>query len=349
MTTLPRSAGRNVGYDMLRTLACFMVVLLHASSQLWYMTPVTTSHWAAMHIWNTATRGAVPVFFMISGALFLNAPYPGRKLWTKNIPHLFVVYIVWSLFYGVDNMTIPGFLADPLGVFGQALAGRYHIWFLPAMIGIYLLMPTLYGVVHYAEGRALRPFLWVFGIFGILSGTVIGLDGILPAVLVQAARQITPALCSYCGYFLLGYVLSRIDPARLRRLPLIAVFFGTVALTALAGVLYSRHTGAAVALLHDRFSITSCVEAICLFLLLRTVKLSADSRAARVIRRLSGCTLGIYLLHPFVLDCLYKAGFHTDILHAAISVPIVTAAVAAISLAVVALIRLIPWAGKWLV
>lgn len=114
-------------------------------------------------------------------------------------------------------MTIPGFLTDPTGVIGQALAGRYHLWFLPAMIGIYLVLPALYGAVHYENGRALKPLLWVFGLFGILSGTVIGLEGILPGELVLAAHKITPELCGYCGYFILGYALSRIDPARLRR------------------------------------------------------------------------------------------------------------------------------------
>ncbi len=349
MTTSPHSARRNVGFDLLRTLACFMVVLLHASSQLWYMTAVTDSRWVAMHIWNTATRGAVPVFFMISGALFLGGGYPGRKLWRKNIPHLVVVYIIWSLFYGVDNMTIPGFLENPMGVIGQALAGRYHLWFLPAMIGIYLVLPALYGAVHYDNGRALKPLLWVFGLFGILSGTIIGLEGILPGELVLAARKITPELCSYCGYFILGYALSRIDPARLRRWPLLVGFFGTVAITALAGVLYSRHVGVATALMHDRFTVSSCAMAVCLFLLFRTVKLSADTRTARVMRRLSGCTLGVYLLHPFVLDVLYKFGFHTEIAHAAVAVPVVAVVVAAISLGIVALLRLIPGAGKWVV
>ncbi|MBR7184826.1 MAG: hypothetical protein IKD37_04380 [Clostridia bacterium] len=117
----------------------------------------------------------------------------------------------------------------------------------------------------------------------------------------------------------------------------------------MAGVGYSRHVGAATALLHDRFTVCSCAMAVCLFLFFRTVKLPADSRTARVIRWLAGFTLSIYLLHPFVLDVLFKFGFHTDIAHGAVSVPVVAVVVDAICLCVVALIRLIPWVGKWVV
>lgn len=350
MTTAPRpSVERNVAFDMLRTLACLMVVLLHTSSQMWYVTAPSDPNWVAMHIWNTATRSAVPIFFMISGALFLNAPPPGKKLWTRNIPRLLSVYVIWSLFYGVDNMNIPGFLANPLGVIDHAVEGRYHLWFLPSMIGVYLLLPALYAIVHYDGGRALRPYLWVFGIFGILCGTIAAFEGMLPWAVSQGFAKITPELCKCCGYFILGYVLSRIDPARLRRWPLIAIFCAAVGVTSLAGILFSQHAGTPTPLLHGNFTAPTCTEAVCLFLLFRTVKQPKSTRTARIFGRLSACTLGIYLLHPFALDMLRKFGFYVGICPAWVSVPIVAAAVTLICLAVTAALRRIPVAGKWIV
>lgn len=349
MTTSPRPAGRDVGFDMLRTLACVMVLLLHASSQHWYVVAPNDPQWVAMHVWNTATRSAVSIFFMLSGALFLNAPPPGKKLWTRNIPRLLVTYIVWSLLYGIDNMTLPGFFENPLGVIDQAMVGRFHLWFLPAMIGVYLLLPALYAIVHYENGWALRPYLWVFGIFGILCGTVAAFDGLLPWAVSVGFAKIVPELCGCCGYFILGYALTKIDPARLRRWPLIVTFFAAAAVAAAAGVLHSQRIGVATALLHGDFTITTFAEAVSLFLLFRTVKTPADSRTARVFARLSACTLGIYLLHPFVLEVMLKFGFGTMLCSAWVSVPLVAAVVGLICLAVTAVLRRIPVVGKWVV
>ena len=340
---------RLVGYDMLRCLACVMVVLLHASAQHWYTLDPNDPEWAAMHLWNTAVRAAVPIFFMISGALFLNAPYPGKKLWTRNIPRLLSVFIVWSVLYGIDSMTLPGLLENPAKLIDYAMAGKYHLWFLPAMIGVYLLLPALYAIVHYDEGRALRPYLWVFGIFGIVCGTVAAFDGMLPWAMSVGFAKIAPELCGCSGYFILGYVLTKIDVSRLRRWVLVLIFAASVGIAAAAGILYSRHIGVPTALLHGDFTVTTFAEAVSLFLLFRTVQTNPDSRTAKIFGELSACTLGIYLLHPFVMEALLHFGFGTMIVHAGAGVVLVTAAVTAICLAVTAVLRRIPMVGKWMV
>ncbi len=342
------SSSRHVGYDMLRVLACLMVVLLHASAQNWYLTSPAEGEWVFMHIWNSAARSAVPIFFMISGALFLNGPRPGKKLLTRNIPRLLSVFIVWSVLYGIDAMTVPGVLENPLKLIDQAMVGHYHLWFLPAMIGVYLLLPALYAIAHYENGWALRAYLPVFLIFAVLCGTVDAFDGMIPWAVSVGFAKIAPELCGCCGYFLLGYALTKIDTARLRRWVLILIFIAATAIVAVSGILYSRHTGVPTALLHADFTLPTFAEAVSLFLLFRTVNLSPESRTARVFGELSACTLGIYLLHPFVMERLLAYGFGTTVIHAGLGVLLVTAVVALICLAVSAVLRRIPVVGKWI-
>jgi len=342
-------AARVVGFDMLRCLACVMVVLLHASAQHWYALAPTDPEWIAMHVWNTATRAAVPIFFMISGALFLNAPAPTKKLWTRNIPRLLSVFAVWSALYGIDTMTLPGVLENPLRLLDYAMEGKYHLWFLPAMIGVYLLLPALYAIAHYEGGRALRPYLWVFGIFGIVCGTVAAFDGMLPWAVSVGFAKVVPELCGYAGYFILGYALTKVDASCLRRWMLLLIFAGSAGIASAAGILYSRHTGAPVALLHGDFTVTTFFEAVSLFLLFRTVKTEPDSRCAKVFGELSACTLGIYLLHPFVMELLLRLGFGTMIVHGGIGTVFVTVVVTAICLCTAAVLRRIPAVGKWIV
>jgi len=326
-----------------------MVVIIHASAQHWYTTAPAEADFAAMHAWNSAVRAAVPIFFMISGALFLSAPPPGKKLWTRNLPRLVSVYVIWSILYGVDAMSLSGLLAEPEMLFANALSGHYHLWFMPAMIGVYLLMPALYAVAHYDGGRALRPYLTVFAVFGILCGTVASLSDMLPWTVSSLFGKIVPELCGVCGYFLLGYALTKIDPAHVRRWPLLAIFAVSVTAVAAAGILYSRYSGTPTALLYGEFTLPTFAEAVCLFLLFCTVKTPPDSRTARVFAELSACTLGIYLLHPFVMEHLLTLGFGTTVLPAWLGVPAVSAASAVICLAVTAVLRRIPVLGKWIV
>lgn len=340
---------RIVGYDMLRTLACVMVVVLHASAQYWSHLDPAGGEWAALHVWNVLTRSAVPLFFMLSGALFLNGSPPGRKLWTRSIPRLFAAYLLWSTLYAVDTMSLPGVLADPTALVGIIVKGHYHLWFLPAMIGVYLLLPALYAIAHYDGGRALRPFCIVFVVFGILSGTAAAFDGLIWWEMSIAFAKIAPELCGVCGYFLLGYALTQIDLSRLRRWMLLLIFTVSAGAAALAGILYSRHAGAPMPFLFGDYTLTTFAEAVILFLLFRTVKIPAESRTARIFAELSACTMGIYLLHPFVLEHLAACGFDTLILPAWAGVPVVSAAVAVLCLIASALLRRIPAVGKWIV
>ena len=57
--------------DNLRALACMMVVMVHASTSLVVnFAAVHTAEWTVANLLNSASRVCVPLFFMISGALF---------------------------------------------------------------------------------------------------------------------------------------------------------------------------------------------------------------------------------------------------------------------------------------
>ena len=59
-------------FDVLRILATFAVIVLHLSAQHWADTDVYSRAWQAFNLYDSAVRWAVPVFVMISGALFLS-------------------------------------------------------------------------------------------------------------------------------------------------------------------------------------------------------------------------------------------------------------------------------------
>ena len=89
--------------DILRIVACFSVIMLHTSAQPWYNLPVDSMGFKIANSYDALFRFGVPVFVMISGALFL---VPGKKmdvrrLYRHNIFRLVILYIFWSCLYGL--------------------------------------------------------------------------------------------------------------------------------------------------------------------------------------------------------------------------------------------------------
>ena len=64
-------AQRQYHLDYLRVFASISIILLHVVAQDWYSFEVTSTAWNFYNMCNGATRWGVPVFVMISGALFL--------------------------------------------------------------------------------------------------------------------------------------------------------------------------------------------------------------------------------------------------------------------------------------
>ena len=66
---------RIIYLDILRVIAIFAVVLMHASSeiQLQYELDVRSVPFFVANIFDTVTRFAVPLFLMISGRLMINS------------------------------------------------------------------------------------------------------------------------------------------------------------------------------------------------------------------------------------------------------------------------------------
>lgn len=53
---------RILNYDLLRIIACFMVVLIHVSASKWEMVAPQYGSWKAMNLYDSFARTAVPIF-----------------------------------------------------------------------------------------------------------------------------------------------------------------------------------------------------------------------------------------------------------------------------------------------
>ena len=81
VTTQTKTNGRILYFDFLRVFATLAVMVLHVGAQNWYGTNVSSFEWQTFNFFHSVTRFAVPIFVMISGALFLNKRETHTMTW----------------------------------------------------------------------------------------------------------------------------------------------------------------------------------------------------------------------------------------------------------------------------
>ena len=100
---LQKKTERNISFDLLRIISAFSVVMLHVSGVYITNSPVGSFDFRIANFMNSISRFGVPIFVMISGAIFLaeKKTVTLKKLWCKNIFRMLVVFGVWSFAYYV--------------------------------------------------------------------------------------------------------------------------------------------------------------------------------------------------------------------------------------------------------
>ena len=329
---------RDHSLDVLRIIACVMVVGIHIAMEGWYSISPRTYTWGVLNFYDTLFRPAVPLFFMISGALFLRMEHIDRKkLWLKNMLRLGIIYLLWAFFYAVMNDGMRKTLADPAQILSTVFGPnpQYHLWYLRSLMAVYAIAPLLWVMVRGMDEKLTRYFLLLFGVFGLLRSTLFELP-FLPVWLHDQINLFSEMeLVRYSAYFMLGYIFT--DERREQRFSmktLVPVYL--ITLIAAAGL---NHWIAAAddwptQALYGNFSLPVAIETVCIFLMVRKAfpgwELSA--RGAAWLRRISASTLFVYLVHPFVIQRLHiYFGLNTTDHNVLFSVPMMILLVFVIS------------------
>lgn len=344
---------RMVHYDLLRIVAAFSVVMLHSAGQKWYVLPVTGREWQIADAWDALFRFGVPIFVMISGAIFLNRDISIRRLYCHNIIRLLVIYWVWSGIYGLYDCRNYDLEAAGWKVLAkEMLSGRYHLWFLPMIVAIYMLVPVLRIWVRNAERKNLEYFLLLFLILKIGMSTVSALSA---SYLVEYASGLLDAMeigmaCSYIGYFVYGYHIVHYGiPKKWHR----AIYIGAIP-CAVLNILLDRYlsirVGEPVGQIYDSYGVFTFVIVTALFLFFTDVmgKVSYSGPAVRIIRELSDATLGVYVMHIGLLEILEERGIDTMLLPNIVGIPLLALGCYAVCSLLAACLRRIPVLGRYL-
>jgi len=356
--------GHPVYVDLIRTIAIIGVILLHAagryvitSQEFNQMNLLEISSWTVVDIYQSvAVSFGVPLFMMLSGALLLQ---PEKKeslqvFFKKRLARIGLPFLFWGAAYFAWDFLVVHIPFTVSAIIQGILNGPYtHFWYLYVLAGLYLLTPILrifianadqttikYFTILCFAGGAIMPFIGLFTIY-TLNSNVFMLSG-------------------YIGFYVSGAYLSTIGMRRstlafLIGLGIALTTCGTYLLAATFGGIETV-AGTEMYFFQLYSSPTVILPAAMTFLLLFTVKPPSSekeispSNVNGLIKAIGQNTLSIYLFHVMILESLEKGYFGFAInrytINPVIEVPLITVIVLFASLAIILLLKRVPYLNE---
>jgi surface polysaccharide O-acyltransferase-like enzyme len=298
--------------DIARIGGAAAVVLIHVAAPVVVgFGSINSSLWWIGNVLDSASRWSVPLFVMISGSFLLDprVPRPIPSFLKRRLMRTAAPLLFWAALYF-------GWLAwwDGAHVDGQYIATGMlsgipysHLYFLFLIIGLYVITPMLrIYVMHASRRNALYCLVVLFagGIVNTYITTWWNLGGL------NAVSQFLP----YIGYYMAGYYLKDVVlNNRARTLSGLGVAM-LILVTAAGTYGLIRAYGISKGLyLYEYLSPVIVTMTLLLYVWLNSRLQGIRSRhihrfAQSAIRVLSGATFGIYLVHPLILEVLYRFG-----------------------------------------
>lgn len=342
---------RTAYLDMIRSIACIMVVGVHVSALCLEELEVTSINFKVMNGFDCFSILGVPLFVMISGSLLLSEEhsYSIKDLYLKKMGRLVFLYFFWFLFYNTVNFIVSGaawsFENIKQEIVLESLLGRgiYHLWFLPMMISLYLITPFIKTFT--ADKEKCILFLLLFFIIAIAVPTALKFEFPYKTIVASLYERFPNVMfIGYIGYYILGHLLHEFLPALKPKalFALAAIAILSFAIEVYTCNFYSEKTGELSIILNDTMAVNAFVTCTCIFILCKHIKIKEQ-------QWLSGCaalTFGVYLLHPCILHLFHLAGLDTLFAPAGIAVPAVVVLVTAVTAIIIFVIKKLPVLNK---
>ena len=284
--------GRILWIDATRILAIFGVVLLHtAAPYLDKFEGNATADWNTANIIDAITRPSVPLFFMVSGALLIERSIGISQL-KPRLKRLIVPLLAWSIIYLIMRaITEPNFNLVILLVQAPLMPVMYHLWFLYALIGIYLCLPLVAPAIQAASPMQLRYGLGLWVLASAMLPTFEWISGAKSSIELST-------MAGFMGYMVMGHVLAKAPrPSRKQAFAAMASIGIGYGITVFGTIIMTVHQGKFFGKFYDYLSPNVMLFSAGVFVIMRVV---FEGRQSRLAKGLSDLSFGIYLCHVAV-------------------------------------------------
>ncbi|MCM1142881.1 MAG: acyltransferase, partial [Muribaculum sp.] len=289
---------RDLSLDIIRILACFLVVFMHSPI------PSANADGPFLAMLSYFTAPCIGLFFMVSGALLLPVrmdyfTFLKRRLSKVVIPTLVwtAIYLSLNIYYSQSEINILHSIASiPFTPQGNGV-----LWFMYTLIGLYLLAPILSSWVTTATDKELKfiLFLWAITLLYPLLKYGVAINPSTTGILYY--------FTGYVGYFLLGYALKS------GRLRISIAWPALIAAAGIALLLALKHFN----IQYDFYSLfwyeSIFIAGLCCsyWILLRKSYrriMVFGGTATKIVATISNLSFGVYLSHILIMRyILWKA------------------------------------------
>ena len=313
---------RVIWLDLLRVIACIMVITVHASSNYFFNYANSTNHFWG-DIYGSLSRACVPLFVAISGALLLPMTLSSTEFIKRRFSRIFFPFLIWSLVYIVINYISYGLhtsylISDIIKLPFRFSENGLHLWYLYVLLGLYLFVPIISPWIEKASKRDKLIFItiWLFTM-------------LIPFVKKVYQQPFGEAswndfgtfyyFSGYLGYLVLGHLLYTTHVLN-RKLgfiiwPMLFVF-GFMLTFGGQHYIYT-HKGGFSYQIWGFTTINVAFMVIAVFLFVKNIQIKYQA-ITNVIIEISDKSFGIFLVHYFIVyklhDFIYPMGFSPAII-----------------------------------
>lgn len=288
-----KTAQINYGLSMLRILATLSVIVIHVSGPIVVkFGKISIADWNVANFYDSISRYAVPVFFMISGSLLLGREFETSDFLKNRLGKILPPFLFWSLFYSVFNRYILQTEAFDISKIIRDIfyGSEYHLWFVYALIGVYLITPIFQKWINFSEKSDIRYFLTIWGITLFLT---------IPGVAIYFPKVYLSYFAGFLGYFVLGYYLKKHDKSP-KWVSWVLILLG-VLITILGTYYFSVKNGKFYEYFYEYLCLNTLMVSIGVFQLFNRME-NINDKFKPIVSKLNECSFGIYLIHPLVLS-----------------------------------------------
>ena len=309
--------NRIVYLDMIRIVSCILVVLVHVSAYGVNCYDVYSMDFCVANLFHILSFSGVSLFVMISGALALRQDKETdlKDLLLKKTIYFFLLYYFWKFVYQIVIMLEEGMVFIPENIKEELILalvkqrGYYHLWYLPMIAILYMVVPLIKKSM--ADKAICKYFICMFFVTALLFPTLFLYEFKFKYIFVSFFDfNDFSFFGGYLGYFIMGHLLHnwREEITPLIRSIILGIGILGFVVACVLGTKASIDAGTPVFSMQTPFVVTNFFTSVALFCGLQMLggKVSNDEKTTRVLKNISGLTLGIYLLHPLILNLYLK-------------------------------------------
>ncbi len=334
-------------WDILRIAAVVCLVIRHISTACFDFVEPLGFHWWVFNAYGSLVAWMVPVYLMLSGAWFLNHENPVEinVLWKKNILRMMTAFAVWSVLYTVYNLATGQDRVTPVPQ--MLFQGHFHLWFLPMIAGIYMLVPALRLATGDLKHTA---YLFLTALTVSVAIPMMQDLGWLPGEETLPSLTYAGFLSAHICFFVAGHLFHQMTLSRTQRIVLYTAAIAATLLIFTGGWLLTMRDGVNNEDMQSDANLLTGLQGIALFVFVKEKCRNAvfSEQVQHALKTYSVLTFGVYLVHVMPIAYLDKMGFSGMSHNPLWMIPLMILLVVPLSFLLTWLIRKIPVIGKWI-